>query len=278
MATKLLPVVDYTGGKRRLLPFLRPYFVPEEISLYVEPYVGMGAVYLDLRARGYTGPAVLADSNRVVQEFWRGMHHPQESAEILLEADRLSTWPVTEDGFRQMMQEVVADRPARVARFLWLTNFMYANLPPTYVEDTGWVAARSSGSKIKSAAKWNKTFPWTPCVKRLEQVRTCLTGRLCIVGDDAQTVLSTLPDTASVFADPPYLGRAKYDRRSGASAGHVAAVFGAKGQIVLTEMLDVTPPDGWTKTAVSVLSRQAGPWNGAGASRKEFIYSNVRST
>ena len=42
------PVVKWVGGKRQLLPEIRKY-IPKKISTYYEPFVGGGAVFLDLQ-------------------------------------------------------------------------------------------------------------------------------------------------------------------------------------------------------------------------------------
>jgi DNA adenine methylase len=41
------PVLKWAGGKRQLLPALRQFY-PESFSRYIEPFVGSGAVFLDL--------------------------------------------------------------------------------------------------------------------------------------------------------------------------------------------------------------------------------------
>jgi DNA adenine methylase len=41
------PVLKWAGGKRQLLPALRPYY-PSSFTRYLEPFVGSGAVFLDL--------------------------------------------------------------------------------------------------------------------------------------------------------------------------------------------------------------------------------------
>lgn len=41
------PILKWAGGKRQLLPHLRPYY-PEQFDRYIEPFVGSGAVFLDL--------------------------------------------------------------------------------------------------------------------------------------------------------------------------------------------------------------------------------------
>jgi DNA adenine methylase len=47
------PVLKWAGGKRQLLPALRPFY-PESFAAYVEPFVGSGAVFLDLLNTGRT--------------------------------------------------------------------------------------------------------------------------------------------------------------------------------------------------------------------------------
>jgi DNA adenine methylase len=45
------PILKWAGGKRQLLPELRRYY-PPEFSRYLEPFLGSGAVFLDLHNGG----------------------------------------------------------------------------------------------------------------------------------------------------------------------------------------------------------------------------------
>jgi DNA adenine methylase len=45
------PILKWAGGKRQLLPALRPFY-PAAFERYIEPFVGSGAVFLDLHNRG----------------------------------------------------------------------------------------------------------------------------------------------------------------------------------------------------------------------------------
>ncbi len=58
------PLLKWAGGKRQLLPALRP-FLPETFGRYFEPFVGSGAVFFDLVACGRLAgrPVWLTDSN-----------------------------------------------------------------------------------------------------------------------------------------------------------------------------------------------------------------------
>lgn len=50
-AEPVRPILKWAGGKRQLLPELRPFY-PRVFSRYVEPFLGSGAVFLDLYNAG----------------------------------------------------------------------------------------------------------------------------------------------------------------------------------------------------------------------------------
>lgn len=45
--SKLSPILKWAGGKRQLLPQIIP-LIPDDINRYYEPFVGAGAVLLEL--------------------------------------------------------------------------------------------------------------------------------------------------------------------------------------------------------------------------------------
>jgi DNA adenine methylase len=61
---QLRPLLKWAGGKRQLLPQLRPFY-PATFSRYIEPFFGSGAVFFDLKASGRLDghDVLLVDSN-----------------------------------------------------------------------------------------------------------------------------------------------------------------------------------------------------------------------
>lgn len=66
------PILKWAGGKRQLLPELRPFY-PRRFDRYVEPFLGSAAVFLDLHNGGFLGdrPARLSDINADVIGCYR---------------------------------------------------------------------------------------------------------------------------------------------------------------------------------------------------------------
>jgi DNA adenine methylase len=56
------PFLKWAGGKRHLAAAVLAR-APKTFTRYVEPFAGGGAVFFALRARGFTGPAILCDAN-----------------------------------------------------------------------------------------------------------------------------------------------------------------------------------------------------------------------
>ncbi len=58
----LSPILKWAGGKRRLLPSIIER-VPNSFNKYVEPFVGGGAMFFELKNRGWITSATLSDLN-----------------------------------------------------------------------------------------------------------------------------------------------------------------------------------------------------------------------
>jgi DNA adenine methylase len=88
-STPLRPLLKWAGGKRQLLPRLRPYY-PREFSRYLEPFLGSGAVFVDLHNSGaLDGREVhLSDINADVIGCYRTVRDDADA--VIRELERLA--------------------------------------------------------------------------------------------------------------------------------------------------------------------------------------------
>ena len=89
MAVGLRPFLKWVGGKRQLLPVLRRFY-PEPMGRYFEPFVGSGAVFFDLAARGHLNGhgALLSDDNADLIGCYRRVGRSLD--EVVTVLDRLA--------------------------------------------------------------------------------------------------------------------------------------------------------------------------------------------
>jgi DNA adenine methylase len=114
------PFLKWAGGKRQLLPHLRR-FVPPTFSRYFEPFLGSGAVFLDLYARGAIEykPAVLSDTNADLIGCYTAVERRVE--DVILELQRLAAahrsdderlyYEVRDERFNPLRRRLHDDRP-----------------------------------------------------------------------------------------------------------------------------------------------------------------------
>jgi DNA adenine methylase len=83
------PFLKWAGGKRQLLPRLRPFY-PATFGAYHEPFLGSGAVFFDLVARGVLDgrPAILTDENPDLIGTWQRVG--DSVGAVLAELERLA--------------------------------------------------------------------------------------------------------------------------------------------------------------------------------------------
>jgi DNA adenine methylase len=83
------PFLKWVGGKRQLLPVLRRFY-PGTVGTYFEPFLGSGAVFFDLVARGAINGhgAILSDANPDLIGCYRRVHH--SLGDVIAALDRLA--------------------------------------------------------------------------------------------------------------------------------------------------------------------------------------------
>ena len=113
---RLRPFLKWAGGKRQLLPALRPFY-PARFETYHEPFLGSGAVFFDLASRGALRPrrVRLTDVNGDLIGCWRQLRdHPDAVIAQLhdLAAERLAA---PEEHYYQVRDDWFNPRRARIA-------------------------------------------------------------------------------------------------------------------------------------------------------------------
>ena len=80
---KILPILKWAGGKRQLLPDIIP-LVPQTFKTYYEPFLGAGAVLLELQPQ----KAIVNDANTELINVYKVIkEQPNELIELLKEYD-----------------------------------------------------------------------------------------------------------------------------------------------------------------------------------------------
>lgn len=84
------PLLKWVGGKRQLLPRIRPFY-PPSFGTYFEPFFGSGAVFFDLWNGGYLRGrrAVLLDSNSDLVGCYEMVR--DRTADVLTQLEALAT-------------------------------------------------------------------------------------------------------------------------------------------------------------------------------------------
>ena len=122
------PFLKWAGGKAQLLTQFEPLYPPGlVVSRYVEPFVGGGAVYFDVKERLRPRHAILADGNAALIDAYRGV---RDQVEAVIRHLRRHAAAHCERRY----YEVRSSRPerlspaARAARLIYLNKTCYNGL------------------------------------------------------------------------------------------------------------------------------------------------------
>jgi DNA adenine methylase len=183
------PFLKWAGGKRQLVErILR--LVPERVGTYFEPFVGGGAVFFALVARGRPfRRAVLGDANEELIRCYAAVRDDVAGVIRALTQHRYD---------RDVYYEVRARDPTklsdarRAARLIYLNRCGYNGL-----------------YRVNRAGQFNVPFgrykdPVICDVSRLRAAASALTGVTLVAGDFERTLRGARPGDF-VYLDPPYV-------------------------------------------------------------------------
>ena len=182
------PFLKWAGGKTQLLPALLEN-IPTQFDTYIEPFVGGGALFFELRP----AKAILADSNPELINCYTVV---RDKVEELIGI--LSSYPYSEEFYYQLRAEVPEDVIRRAARIIYLNRTCYNGL-----------------YRVNKRGQFNVPFgryqnPIICDTERLRAASYALKGTELFCADYQETLRNFTKPGDFVYIDPPYHPVSKY--------------------------------------------------------------------
>lgn len=197
----IVPLLKWAGGKRQLRSELTRR-LPEQWGTYFEPFIGGGALLVELANQGRLGRAVAGDKNPELVNLYRVVRNNPEALITALSDGKFRN---DDESFRQAKAEFnsligTTRRPVeRAAYLLYLNKHGYNGL---------W--------RVNSSGKYNVPFgkyarlsmPAPQNLKRFSRMLRNVT----LVHADFERILRTVRPGDFVYLDPPYYPLSKTAR------------------------------------------------------------------
>lgn len=184
------PFLKWAGGKSKLLSYLR-CFVPNNFNNYLEPFLGGGAFFFDLRPQ----KSILSDSNSELINCYNIVKN--RPAELI---SALTRMPVNEDFYYELRSKIPEKMSEleRAARLIYLNKTCYNGL-----------------YRVNKKGQFNTPFGRNHNVKvcnseNLELASEALKTATIIEGDFETVLLKYAQENDFVYLDPPYPAIGKF--------------------------------------------------------------------
>jgi DNA adenine methylase len=212
------PFLKWAGGKRQLLPRILD-LVPARIDTYYEPFLGGGAVFFALAARGVFRTAVLGDANPDLIACYAAIRDDVDGVIAVLRGPRYRNR--RELYYRVRGQDPGALTPAeRAARLIYLNRCGFNGL-----------------YRVNSKGQFNVPFGRYTRPKICDEPRLRAASRVLagvrLVCEDFETVMARARRGDFVYLDPPYVPVS----RTASFTAYAARSFGAAEQERLADGL-----------------------------------------
>jgi DNA adenine methylase len=182
------PFLKWAGGKRSLMNDIMARLPAGEIELYIEPFLGGGAVFLDLARQGRIKRAVLNDRNPELIHTWRMIRDDPESV-----ISAVTQWIPDEETYYAVraLDGLTLSDADRAARVLWLNRLCF----------NGLYRINRSGQFNVPFGKYKK-----PTLVDAENVRAVsrALANVTLYDIDFEGLLAMAGPGAVVYCDPPY--------------------------------------------------------------------------
>ena len=187
--TCALPI---SGGKRWLAKKYKEYF-PKEYNMYIEPFLGSGAVFFSLQPK----EAILSDINKELINLYVIMRdNPKElKGQLVYHQERH-----TKEHYYKIRDAMLTDNLKCAGRLLYLNRACY----------NGMYRVNKQGKfNVPIGTKNNFTYD----IDQFDQYANCLKHATLICGDFYE-IINKAKKNDFIFADPPYAtsGKANFTK------------------------------------------------------------------
>lgn len=189
----IAPLIKWAGGKRQLLHELDRR-LPSRWNTYFEPFIGGGALLVDLENRGRLSHAVIADLNRELVNLYRVV---KTKPEQLIDELSLADFQNDEESYKQLKHEFNClagsgkNRIRRAALLVYLNKHGFNGL---------WRVNRKGEFNVPFGRHAKKSLPSEPAILKFH----ALLQKVTILHADFEKTVSPAKKGDFVYFDPPY--------------------------------------------------------------------------
>ena len=186
------PFLKWPGGKRWIAKKYKEYF-PKEYNMYIEPFLGSGAVFFSLQPN----EAILSDINKELINLYVIMRdNPKElKGQLVYHQERH-----TKEHYYKIRDVILTDNLKCAGRLLYLNRACY----------NGMYRVNKQGKfNVPIGTKNNFTYD----IDQFDQYANCLKHATLICGDFYE-IINKAKKNDFIFADPPYAtsGKANFTK------------------------------------------------------------------
>ena len=186
------PFLKWPGGKRWIAKKYKEYF-PKEYNMYIEPFLGSGAVFFSLQPK----EAILSDINKELINLYVIMRdNPKElKGQLVYHQERH-----TKEHYYKIRDVILTDNLKCAGRLLSLNRACY----------NGMYRVNKQGKfNVPIGTKNNFTYD----IDQFDQYANCLKHATLICGDFYE-IINKAKKNDFIFADPPYAtsGKANFTK------------------------------------------------------------------
>ena len=197
--TEYFSPLRYPGGKGKLVPFFERLIIDNGLSdgVYIEPYVGGGAVALSLLLKEYVSRIVINDKDRSLYAFWYSvLHHSEELCRLIADTPvNMDTW--------HTMRDIENHKEDVDLLSLGFSSFFLNRTNRSGILKAGVIGGYQQTGNYKINARYRKEN----LISRIRRIAT-YADRIELHNEDAVDLVADIAQTAPpdtlLYLDPPY--------------------------------------------------------------------------